>query len=162
MFMREETRTVLHILRDAEWFAHVGEPVANPAIARVSSWQAAMDSCASLKWENDQLEASNLLHYWLRVTAPEARNRWNAIVGEVKLDFDPIIKSKLRLIVTALALPDAVFYTVRWDMLYILMAAEYAHLVSVDYYAELALWYVKGYFPCGWAGEFPEGNFIVF
>ena len=51
---------------------------------------------------------------------------------------------------------------VQWDILHVCMEAEYADVYPPGFYASQAYWYVKGHFPCGWQGEFPNGKLIVY
>jgi hypothetical protein len=51
---------------------------------------------------------------------------------------------------------------VQWDILNVCMEAEYADIYPPGFYASQAYWYVKGHFPCGWQGNFPEGKLIMY
>ena len=42
------------------------------------------------------------------------------------------------------------------------MEAEFADVYPPGFYASQAYWYVKGHFPCGWQGEFPNGTLIIY
>lgn len=37
-----------------------------------------------------------------------------------------------------------------------------AHLTSIQLFREMWYWYMRGHFPCGWDGVWPEGKLIVF
>ena len=50
----------------------------------------------------------------------------------------------------------------QWDILGACIEMEYADLCPPGFYTNLASWYVKEHFPCGWQGVFPQGMLIVY
>jgi hypothetical protein len=59
-------------------------------------------------------------------------------------------------------LPKAFEHTVQWDILHVCMETEYADVVPSGFYAGLASWYIRGHFPCGWQGVYPQGMQIIY
>jgi hypothetical protein len=38
----------------------------------------------------------------------------------------------------------------------------YVDLYPPSFFASNAYWYVMGHFPCGWRGEFPKGQLVIY
>lgn len=64
--------------------------------------------------------------------------------------------------VSNLGVPDAIETTVQWDVLHLAAEAAFADVCPPGFYASQAYWYVKGHFPCGWQGDFPDGKLVIF
>lgn len=99
----------------------------------------------------------------------DADKEWNPKVIEIKPSVERLIAVKLASPEVAARIPggasQAFIAAIRWDLLNLCMAYEYADLVPVSrYYRLLEHWYLAGHFPCGWIGEVPdnmEGAFQV-
>jgi hypothetical protein len=56
-----------------------------------------------------------------------------------------------------------VLYSIRWDILGALMANSYMFTGHrAHFFLELLLVYEMGCFPCGWRGEWPSGEPLVY
>jgi len=186
--MHPRTTATLEKLENADWFRCVGVKDTEKAIV-VASWQEAIEHCSSVEWENLLLEASNQYCERLLERSRERYNQWNDVVAQLKLVTVPFVARKIEAVVREHNLPkrltknrhgrlgnlgkkpsrisflsaSKVFEdTVQWDILGVCMEAEYADVFPPAFYASQAYWYVKGHFPCGWQGDFPDGTLIVY
>ena len=159
--MHPRTLRTIEKLEKATWFSHVGEKDTAAAIV-LSSWEEAIERCASIEWENLCLEASNQYRARLLERSKERFIRWNDVVAELKPVTIPFVHHKLGSVVREYDLPKVFEDTVQWDILGVCLEAEYADVYPPGFYASQAYWYVKGHFPCGWEGKFPEGRLIIF
>jgi hypothetical protein len=155
------TNATFEQLARAEWFSAVGNSVSGN-VSTLSSWAEAIEQCASLEWENLCLDAANQLRSRIAEVAPERLQQWNPIVERMKAVSVPLVREKVAKVVAEHALPKVFEDTVQWDVLHLLMEAEYSDIVAPSFYAAQAFWYVKGRFPCGWAGKFPTGRLVIF
>jgi hypothetical protein len=159
--MHPRTVATVDKLDKVEWFTRVGKK--DTTRTRVlSSWPEAIEHCGSLEWENLCLEAVNQYCARLVERSREQFNKWNDIAGELKLETIPFVKRKIEAVVREHRLPQVFENMVQWDILHVCMEAEYADVYQPGFYASQAYWYLKGHFPCGWEGRFPEGNLIIY
>jgi len=128
----------------------------------LSSWQEALESSESDEWQNLCLEAANQLRERILERSRERLLQWNEIVDDLKKVTIPFVRRKIEAVVQTHHLPVCFEDTVQWDILHLCMESEYADVVAPAFYASQAYWYMKGHFPCGWEGEFPEGKLIIF
>jgi hypothetical protein len=159
--MHRRTLAVLEELQKAHWFSRVGVPDTSLAIV-LSSWQEAIACCSSIEWENLQLEASGDNHVAVMRRSKEREAKWNDIVNELKKTTIPLVRNKIEPVVRQHGLPKVFGDSVEWDILGVCLESEYADLGLPGFYKNLAAWYVKGHFPCGWEGAFPQGMLIVY
>ena len=159
--MHPRTIATIEQLENAVWFANVGVIDTTAAIV-LSSWQEATEHCSSIEWENLCLEAANQYRLRLLERSKERFKQWNEVVERLKPKTEALVRRKIEGVVRANSLPQVFEDTVRWDILHVCMEAEYADVYQPGYYASQAYWYVKGHFPCGWEGEFPDGRLIIY
>jgi hypothetical protein len=159
--MQPRTVATLEKLEKANWFACVGVEDTTAAIV-LSSWKEAIEHCGSIEWENLCLEAVNQYRERLVERSKERFNMWNEIAIELKKTSVPLVRRKIEAVVREHGLPKLLEDTVQWDILHVCMEAEYADIYQPGYYASQGYWYVKGHFPCGWKGDFPEGKLIIY
>lgn len=159
--MKEATRSTLSRLSEIAWFRNTGLRDTDAAEV-VSTWQEAIESCSSADWEDLCLEAANQYRERLREVAPARLNTWNEVVGAVKPVAQALVRTKTASIVAEHSLPKVFVDTVDWDILHVLVEAEFADVFPPGFYASQAYWYVAGHFPCGWRGDFPEGRLLIF
>ncbi len=159
--MHQRTVATLRELEDAHWFASVGVKDTSVAIV-LSSWDEAIEHCSSLAWENLCLEAFN--HYRARLLerSRERFCKWNDLVAELKPVTRSLVGRKTEPVVSEHGLPESFEDTVYGDIIGVCLEAEYADVYPPGFYASQAYWYVKGHFPCGWEGKFPEGKLIIY
>jgi hypothetical protein len=156
--MKETTKALLESLRQTDWFACVGTIHDEPSVVVITSWPEAMRLCQSEDWDYVSLEAKNLLTSRLAARWPDRYREWNVLVREVKAVHEPLVAEKCTRTVSAYQLPQAFVHCVQWDLLMACMELEYGDCVAPAYFSGLADWYVRGHFPCGWEGPFPDGG----
>lgn len=159
--MHARTQATLKQLDEVEWFRAVGQKDTDVAII-LPSWIEAIASCASVDWENLCLEAVNRYCKQLMSRDKERFNQWNAIANAVKAVTIPLVTRKIEQVVKENGLPKVFEDTVQWDIVHLAMESEYADIYPPGFYASQAYWYVKGHFPCGWQGRFPDGKLIIY
>lgn len=155
------TNATFDQLVNSEWFSAVGNP-ASSDLSTVSSWAEAIEQCASLEWENLCLDAVNRFRSRIGEVAPERLQHWNTIVERMKAVSMPLVRMKVVRVVSQHTLPKVFEDTVQWDVLHLLMEAQYADIIAPSFYASQAFWYINGRFPCGWVGSFPNGRLVIF
>lgn len=159
--LQPQTLATLRQLDEASWFTNVGVKDSH-LVTVVSSWEEAMQRCASAEWENLCLEAVNQYRERLAEKDIHRLAQWNDLVAAVKQVILPMVERKIAAVVRVNSLPQVFGDTVQWDMLHVCMEAEYAEVFPPGFYASQAYWYLKGHFPCGWDGDFPNGKLVVF
>lgn len=159
--MHVRTKKTLEELREAAWFASVGQEASDNVIV-VKSWREAIESCSSEPWEDLLLEAAN--QYCERLSERDSQRfmLWNRCVEEIRPLVVELVGEKTRWVEQAHELPPIFRETVEWDIVHVCMEAEFADVYPPGFFASQAYWYVEGRFPCGWSGEFPEGKLIIY
>ncbi len=155
------TKAVLDRLGNIDWFSNIGVNDTEEADI-LNNWQDAIDSCASIEWENLCLEAANRLRISIRARSASELQKWNDIVIAIRPDVLALISEKTSLFVKENDLPKVFVDTVEWDVLHYCMEEEYATVIPPDFYAKQINWYMRGHFPCGWRGQFPAGRILIF
>jgi hypothetical protein len=159
--MNERVRATLGELEQAQWFHAVGQQDTKAAIV-LASWEAAVLSCTSAEWENLLLEAANRYRSQLLRFSKPRFVQWNEVVVSLKRYTEPFVQRKMHEAIHSFAVPGAIESAVQWDVLHVAAEAEFADVCPPGFYASQAYWYVKGHFPCGWQGAFPEGKVLLF
>ena len=159
--MHPRTQATLAELRRVEWFRCVGIRDTD-AVDVLSSWYAAIECCTSADWEELCMEATNQYRERLTERSMKQFQQWNNIVIQIKPVVQALVLEKTKNVVEENDLPKAFVDTVDWDILHLCMESEYADVYPPGFFASQAYWYMKGHFPCGWQGEFPNGNLIVY
>ncbi len=158
--MHPSTIATLEILEREDWFRNIGVHDTQAADV-LSSWSEAIESCSSPEWEDLCLEAVNQYCQRIFERSPTEFRKWNQRVEEVKPHCQALVRRKTRDVIEKNLLPKVFIDTVDWDILHVLMESEYANVFPPGYYTSQAYWYVKGHFPCGWRGPFPNGGRLV-
>lgn len=159
--MKPSTIATLEQLEKVEWFSKVGvHDLEKPII--LSSWEEAIEDCSSIEWENLCLEAYNQIRMRLLERSKERFVQWNHVVNELKVVTVPFVKRKIESVVVQNRLPQVFENVVQGDIIGVCLESEYADVYPPGFYTSQAFWYVKGHFPCGYQGEFPNGKRIVY
>ena len=159
--MHQRTVSTLIELENTNWFVNVGKPDSKQ-VNFLSGWDQAIKSCTGEVWETLCQEAVN--QYRIRVLERNQQRfrDWNKLIREIKGNTLPLVLSKTKNVVDANRLPKGFIDTVQWDILHLCMEAEYADVFPPGFFASQAFWYMKGHFPCGWIGKFPDGQLVVY
>jgi hypothetical protein len=133
-------------------------------IERVGSWAEAIEGCQDVGWENVQLEAQNQLTLWLHENDKNNYRRWNEFVVRYKEQVvTPLTDSVLLPYQRRHDLDEAIVHSVQWDILGALMENTYLSSGHRSFFFLELLWvYEAGHLPCGWRGEWPVGNLLVY
>jgi hypothetical protein len=159
--MHSRTIATLDRLRDASWFSRVGVHE-GPDVAAVASWPEAIEHCDSSDWEDFQGEALNQYRSCIAHRSKQRLGFWNATVDEVNEITKPLVAGKIAALVREHALPEIFRIQVDYDITNVCMEAEYADLCTPGFFTNIGNWYVKGHFPCGWWGAFPQGKLVIY
>lgn len=159
--MNYYTKATINEIESVEWFGAVGRRDVQGAVV-LDSWVEAISSCSSVGWQHILLEATNQYREMLLLHSKEHFNRWNQVVDEMKVIAEPLVMRKIDRIVRLNTLPIVFEHTVKWDMLHLLVEAEYSEIVPPSFFAGIAYWYIQGHFPCGWEGEYSNGKQIIY
>ena len=159
--MKDQTRAVLDLLNTVDWFSSIGTPT-TADVKRANSWEEAIKYCQEIGWENAQIESRNELSLAVWRQAKDRFQKWNDLSGEIREISKIIVHQKTDSTISEYKLTSSFVNDVSWDVVLIALSAEYADIYVSDFYIKLACWYVKGHFPCGWEGVYPQGRLIVF
>jgi hypothetical protein len=152
---------MLNSLEKIDWFYAVGQ-VNDPNVVGIKSWKEASERCTMPYWREVQIEISNLIADELVIHHKERYRLWNMLAAEINALMEPVIQRKIAYVVTENQLPKSFEESVKWDIALIGIGTEYSDVALVKPIAELTQWYLKGHFPCGWDGDFPNGRLIIY
>src|ERR1700712_4001252 len=159
--MHPRTIETLDRLEEASWFSRVGINEGS-GVTLVASWPEAIKHCDTDEWEDLELEVMNQYREFIAYHSPERLNLWNGIVEEVRKIKRPLGERKTASVIHENSLPKIFKISVNHDILGICMEAEYADMCPSGFFTCLYPWYLKGHFPCGWRGVFPQGTLVVY
>jgi hypothetical protein len=159
--MHPRTIATLDELENITWFTRVGVRDTAAAIV-LSSWREAIDHCSSQDWEDLCLEAANQYSERLLERSKEQFQKWNQVAEETGRLIEPLVDRKIAKVVSEESLPNVFRDTVTWTLGHLAIESEFADVYPPGFFASQAYWYVKGHFPCGWQGEFPDGKLIIY
>jgi hypothetical protein len=159
--MHPRTIATLDELERAAWFSNVGVRDTSAAIV-LSSWEEAIEQCGSQDWEDLCLEAANQYCERLVERSKQRFRQWNDVAIEMRKAFEPLVDRKIAKVTSDHNLPKEFRDSVLWDMCHLGMESEFSDVYPPGFFASHAYWYVKGHFPCGWQGEFPDGKLIIY
>jgi len=159
--MNDRTKRALEQLREADWFVSVGNQDTNAAVV-VASWDAAIESCSADEWQDLLLEAANRYTEGLAARDLDRFRGWNERVKELRPITMALVAERTNDVVQHNRLPELFVQTVNWDILHLVLEAEFADLCPPGFFSSQAYWYVRGHFPCGWKGSFPDGKLVIY
>lgn len=159
--MHPRTSATLVELERASWFSRVGVRDTENAIV-LSSWVEAVEQCSSTDWENLCLEAANQYRERLQERSPGALVIWNELAVSLTPTVRALVRRKVDGVLRVHHLPRVFEDTVQWDILHTCLEAEFADVFPPGFFASQAYWYSVGHFPCGWQGDFPRGQLIIY
>jgi hypothetical protein len=159
--MHRRTLATLEELQSVHWFSQVGAPDTPDAIV-LRSWYEAIALRGSPDREDLWLDMANAYSRRLQERSKERWLKWNDTVDALKETLIPFVRGKSEPVVREYKLPKAFEDSIQWDLLHACMETEHADVCPTGFYANLASWYIKGHFPCGWQGVFPQGMLIIY
>ena len=157
--MCPDVKAFLRRVEEADLFNNVGHPITAAGVVQLTTWAEALRSQDSQAWEDFQLDRHNEMASCEPIV--EAHSDYakadDAFVTNVKACLNGLIEPLL----STLPLSDdgrlSVHNETRWQLLHACYEIQYRHLYTVYWHNELAEWYFRGHFPCGWEGDWPEG-----
>jgi hypothetical protein len=88
--------------------------------------------------------------------------QWDRIREEIKPVVAALVARKTAPVVAKAGLPDIVAKRATWDILCMAMEFEFAEIVPPSFFDGMTAVYLHGHFPCGWEGDWPDGQLVVF
>lgn len=117
----------------------------------------------SIKWENACLEADGDFTAFLHKNHKEIYNKfWNETVRMVKNEYINNIADYLEEVLSDYINKDEIICDIKANLVTLFMIDFFSEYYSSDFYEKMLKIYLSGHLPCGWAGTYPEGKFVVF
>jgi hypothetical protein len=153
----------LESLAAAPLFACVGQPLpAEWNAVAITSWKDALNAKRNRHKDNQHLEARNELSSFLSHNHPDDDRRWNDLTRKWSPRVKAIVTPVCEALVRREGLEGSPLSDIRWDCLAACMEYEYAGLRRPSFYHHVAGFYLKGHFPCGYYGWYPDGQHEIF
>jgi hypothetical protein len=151
--MKPAIRAKLDEIFSYPFFQSCGHPLPNTVTA-AANWEAAINECTSIKWENCRLMARNALARVIEERAWSRAQEWNAMFEEIR----PLRDTFVYTLVRRQPIPGGLAATIQTDLLWDIMGISLEHecrdIVEPFFYLpHVEPWYAAGHLPCGWDGE---------
>jgi hypothetical protein len=159
--MKPETISLIDALDRTNFFSCSGMRDTTEAQI-LDSWKNAFLSCASEQWTDLLQEMSNQLAENLARTSMERYRNWNHLVLDIDPNVDALLARKAEPILESYNPPAKFTSTMSWVLVHACMEQEYADVVAPAFFSRLAEWYLRGHYPCGWLGDYPDGKVIAY
>lgn len=154
--MTETVNSFVEALSNAPLLAHVGRVVGSAGVVRVYSWKEALASCRAQEWD-DFLNDRNNENAHVKFYNPSVGQSYVKLVDAVLPRIDALFE---RAAITAGLAKKDVETIVRYGPWISLRACDeiaHADRYKVHWHRDVSEWFLKGHFPCGWRGDWPEG-----
>ena len=153
-------------LQRIDWFGACGQPVSRVQpfhIMPTGSWPEAIAHCSDQAWEDATLQASNRLSAFLHHHHHRDYQQWNALAAAAKTRIvAPLAATRWRPFAEANGLDEVLVDCVSWDVLGAAMEHAYRHCDGRPaFFLPLLQVYRAGHFPCGWSGQWPDGQLLA-
>lgn len=159
--IKDVTSETIRHLKHVNWFVNCGvKDVQTPIV--LESWEEAIKECSSIKWENLCIETANNFALKVLKKDRERYKEWNNVVELIRPYADEIINEKVLPVQKENNLSEIFITRTNWDVIHLLIEAEYSDVCDPGFYTSNAYWYVKGHFPCGWRGDLKTGKLIIY
>lgn len=148
-------------LNKIKWFSSIGERYAMPNVKLAASSDAANEYLSSSEWENVTLEESNNISGYLSAKHSIIFQEWNKLAKEAK----EFLKYELIKSIPQLNCFDnkLLLQCLEWDVVHYLIEDTYKDKLKKPlFFNSLMIIYESGHIPCGWDGEWPEGNLVIY
>ena len=159
---------VAEMVREIQWFRKCGDLSSHlddidADIVRVTTWPDALARCMAPEWEDTTLNAQNTLTEHLHLRCSNLYANWNEVIAQIKVSIiAPIVDPAILPIATRFELPQVFLDCVHWDILHAVAEIAYEGCRPPAFFRRLLAVYRRGHFPCGWNGEWPDGQLLVF
>jgi hypothetical protein len=157
---------VIEVLNQVKWFENCGKPLdLEPSmigkIEQCLSWEEAIQESEKYEWKCIKNEAINQISEYLDTHHRKVYQNWNIVIGEIQPILDAVYEKKIMINLTGKSNNEA-GKSIRRDVLRLLLETHWSYLVEPVFFTPVTFWYIKGHFPCGWRGNFPDGKLLVF
>lgn len=116
-----------------------------------------------IKWENLCIDRrGDFTTYLFKNHKLEYNKNWNDEVREIKEKYIPMISEKVSIALTNNGMVSNILNGINMNLLSIFMLEYFSEYYSCDFYNKMLEIYLAGHLPCGWAGEYPNGKFVVY
>ena len=147
-------------LSGINWFSQLGKP-AGANIYQCASIDTFVLSLSGDAWESVTLEARNEITGHLASKYSGLYQQWNLLAVDARQFIDEIIIPSAPEI--AGVERHVICINLQWDLVSYLMEDTFRKVLKKPYFFDsLVSVYEKGYMPCGWSGEWPEGHLVVY
>lgn len=161
--MRQIAKFTLEEIASSALLAKVGDALPeNGDIIACKSWEEATKYALSKYSESIRIQTGNLLSEQVSSLDNNRFQEWNDCVREGITTINRVILEKISPTINNIPKRIEIERIIRWDLLHIFLEAEYSDIVTPQFYASQAFWYINGYFPCGWLSEEPEHRPIIY
>jgi len=147
-------------LLKVNWFANLGKEINMPDVTLALSLKEAENYLSAPEWEDLTLDRSNEISGYLATKHITLFQDWNDIAKESKLFFNNNIKP----VIPHLDGFDntLLHQCIEWDVIHFLIEDFYSgKLNNSFFFNKLISVYESGHIPCGWLGNWPEGNLVA-
>lgn len=142
---------------ETESYRSVGQPIPDDSAIQVHDWKEALASASSLEWENFLTDRHNERDD-CNSDNEEDGDAHNVFVRKVRSNLSRALKPKVEPLLLDKEDQETVLKWTRSNMIGICIALAYCEVVDQTWTNELGRWYLRGHFPCGWKGDWPEGG----
>lgn len=159
--MKSVTAKHLKRFEDATWFANVGKLMKDHVL--LATWDQAIKHADGDHWMEEIGGMANHFGGILdREHYDRRRDFWNLLIKEMSIAAKPLVEAKLaahqRYFKGKENAERSLLDIVRLSC----MEREYSDVVPPGYFHMLAELVIAGRFPCGYNGEYPHGQLIVY
>jgi hypothetical protein len=158
--MRDATQDAVARLKATMLFTQVGEPIDDDSVLQVFNWNDAWQARLSQLWQYLAYDERNCFTRTLARSHRERYQLWNSVTQQCRPLVVECVDRSIE--VCPSEARESIKVNAQWSLLNGLMEVEYADVVPPAFFTKLLDWYMRGHYPCGWEGEYPEGKLIVF
>lgn len=159
---------ILTIIRDVPWFANCGkdtEILLNFKYEFINKSDM-LKSISDVQWDNIENEEFNILYDWFRTSS--ICLDWDRTVKSIRKEnmpeFDKLVLEKINKIFGKNS--KLVIDSFHYDLLMIIMKLTIEKHFSSEhepmFFNDILKIYQAGHIPCGWCGDYPEGEILIY
>jgi hypothetical protein len=162
------TSDIITELESIQWFNNCGkkfEKSINFKVKVLGSWDEVIQKYTDPYWEEVSDEEKGILTTHLANKYPQKyHGKWNKLVKEIKQVVEKIIDPQVVDLIQRNNLNPSLLDCVRWDILHALIVIIYERerCRPPVFFKQLYEIYKSGHLPCGWDGEWPEGQLTIY
>lgn len=151
------------VLLTVPWFESIGQPLDAPnAAKRVMSMRKTIRSFRSSHWDSTILEARNGITETLFAKDHDLLDKWNEIVYATNDLFEDRFRILYEKLVKLHGVPEKNWTQFMGTLGMACSESEYIDVLPLGFFSEIVSWYMVGHFPCGFDGEYPNGQLMVY